>query len=348
MDDERIKFALIGCGRISKQHLSSIKTLEKEGKARLIAVCDIDENRAKKTGKEYCVPYYTDYKEMLNKEKDINIVSIATPNGTHYQIAKDCAQSNKHVLLEKPITLNLKDADDLIRTFKDRDLHLFAVLQVRYNNTLRLLKKLINEGRLGKIMSASVVVRWTRPQEYFTGWRGTKEMDGGTVINQGIHYIDVLQWLLGPVESVYALKDTAAHNIEVEDEVMAVFRFKNRAIASYEFTVNTYPKNMECSITVLGTKGTIKIGGSAMNKIDYWKVENVPKPNIKEIKPNVYAGGMYQGSCPNHIYIYKDVVRILTNGGTNYISGEEARKSLEIVKAIYRSADIKKPISFLE
>jgi len=342
-----MNIALIGCGRISSVHLESIKTLEKEGKAKLVAVCDIVEERAKTKGEKYGVTYYKDYHEMLKNEK-IDLISITTPNGTHYKIAKECALANKHVLLEKPITINLNDSDDLINIFKGHNLYFFAVLQVRYNNTLQFLKKMITEEKLGKLLSASVVVRWTRPQEYFNDWRGTKNMDGGTVINQGIHYIDALQWLMGPVESVYALNDTVAHNIEIEDEAMALIKFKNGVISSYEFTINAYPKNMECSITILGTKGTVKIGGTAMNKIEYWKVKNVSQPELEEIKPNIYAAGLYQGSCPNHIFIYNDIIRILTRGGTNYISGEEARKSLEIVKAIYNSSEMGKPVKFLE
>ncbi len=342
-----IKFGLVGCGRISRQHISSLKVLEEENLAKLVAVSDINLETAKKVGEELGIPYYNDYKEMLRKE-DVDVVSIATPNGTHYSIAKDCALFGKHVLIEKPITINLKEADELINLFKSKNLHLFTVLQVRYNPSLQIVKKLIEEGKLGKLLNAAVVVRWTRPQEYFKGWRGTRQMDGGTVINQGIHYLDILQWLLGPVDTVYAMTDTVAHKIEIEDEAVAIMRFKSNVLATYEFTINTYPKNMECSITILGTKGTIKIGGTAMNKIEYWQVEGVEQPSIEERNPNVYANGMYVGSCPNHIYIYRDVVRILKEGGTNYISGEEGKKALEIVKAIYSSAKQKRPVKFLD
>ncbi|MCX6741152.1 MAG: Gfo/Idh/MocA family oxidoreductase, partial [Candidatus Parcubacteria bacterium] len=186
-------------------------------------------------------------------------------------------------------------------------------------------------------------------------WRGTKKLDGGSLLNQGIHYIDVLQWLLGPVKSVFAKKDRVAHKIEVEDVVVAILHFKNNAYATVEFTICTYPRNLECSISILGSRGTVKIGGQAIDKIEVWEVENSnkPKPNLVPcLAPNVYANGLYQGSCPNHVFIYQEIVNYFCRRSNQHIDGYKARNSLEIVEAIYLSAlrkkEIKLPLKILK
>jgi UDP-N-acetyl-2-amino-2-deoxyglucuronate dehydrogenase len=341
---KKIKFGLIGCGRISAQHFSAIEAISE---IELRAVCDIKEDRAKIAAQEYKVPWYKNYKDLL-KRNDIDIVSICTPNGFHVPMGIEVAKTGKDVLMEKPLGINLKEVNKLLSYFKKTRRKIFAVLQVRFNLPLRAVKKIIEENKLGKINNAALVVRWMRPQKYFDQdeWRGTKKLDGGTLLNQGIHYVDVLQWLLGPVKSVFAKKDTLSHKIEIEDIVVATLKFRNGAYATLEFTINTYPKNLECSISFLGEKGTIKIGGLAADKIETWEVKNLPKPTLApSLAPNVYANGLYQGSCPNHLFVYQNIVKYYQGKRSAFITdGQEARKSLEIVEAIYRSARSNKEI----
>lgn len=341
---KKIKFGLIGCGRISERHFVSMENIPE---IELRAVCDIRAERAREISKKYKVDWYKNYQELLERN-DIDIVSICTPNGLHVQMGIDAAKAGKDVLMEKPLGINLKGADKLLNCFKKTKRKIFSVLQVRFNPPLQALKKVIEEKKLGSINNAALVVRWTRPQKYFDKdeWRGTKKLDGGTLLNQGIHYIDILQWLLGSVESVFAKKDTISHQIEIEDIVVALLKLKNGSYATLEFTICTYPRNLEASVSVLGSKGTIKIGGLAADKIDIWEAKNLPRPNLSSgLTPNIYAKGLYQGSCPNHLFVYKNIIQYYQGNKSAYITdGNEARKSLEIIEAIYRSADTNKEI----
>jgi UDP-N-acetyl-2-amino-2-deoxyglucuronate dehydrogenase len=326
-----MRLGLIGCGHISEKHFEAITMIPR---IELKAVCDIKEDRMAK----YKVDKYQDYKKLL-KRKDIDLISICTPSGLHVQMGMDVANAGKDALIEKPLGINLKEVDNLIEYFKEKKRKLYAVLQVRFNPPLIALKNAI--GKMGKIYNAAMVVRWQRPQKYFDQdeWRGTKKMDGGTLLNQGIHYVDILQWLLGPVESVFAKKDRIAHKIEIEDIVVAILRFKSGTYATLEFTICTYPRNLEASISVLGEKGTVKIGGQAADKIEVWEVKDLPRPILTEgITPNVYAEGLYQGSCPNHQKVYQSIINKTAT------DGKEARKSLEIIEAIYKSADTNKEV----
>lgn len=340
---KKINFALIGCGRIAARHFAA---MEKLPQIQLRAVCDIKEGRAKEAAKKYKVDWYTDYRQLL-KRNDIDVVSICTPNGLHVPMGMAAASAGKNVLLEKPLGIKLGQVDKMLRYFQQKQKKLFVVLQVRFNPPLQFLKQLIVANKLGRLYNAALVVRWFRPQSYFDNdkWRGTKRLDGGSLLNQGIHYIDVLQWLLGPVKSVFAKKDRVAHKIEVEDIVVAILQFKNNAYATIEFTICTYQRNLECSISILGSKGTVKIGGQAVDKIEVWEVENLNKPKLLPcLKPNVYSNGLYRGSCPNHIYVYQELVNHFNNEKYHIIDGFEARNSLEIVEAIYLSALRKKEI----
>lgn len=336
---KKIRFGLIGCGQISSRHIKSIKVLKN---AQLVTVCDLVEQRAK----QYNVDWTTNYHNLIKRD-DLDVISVCTPNGLHTQMGIDIARAGKHCLMEKPLGLNLKDADRLINAFKKSGKKLFAVKQVRFNPTVLALKDAVSNKKLGKINNAALVVRWCRPQEYYDrdAWRGTRKLDGGALLNQGIHYIDILQWILGPVVSVYAKIDTIGHKIEIEDIALAILKFKSGAYATVEFTLSTYPCNLECSLTVLGKQGTLKLGGPAMDSIEIWQVANCPKPLIKNVlAPNVYAGGLYQGSCPNHIFVYQNIVNHLRKGEKILTDGYEARKSLEIVEAVYRSAKQNKEI----
>jgi len=333
-----IKIALIGCGRISRVHIESIHQLDR---LQLVALAEIDRDKHPALKEKWGVPVYDNHRTLLESE-EIDVVVIATPNGSHFEIARDVIKAGKHVLLEKPITIHNRDADRLIELAREYGVHLFAIKQVRYNPTIRLLKHVVDQNLLGKIFSASLVVRWTRPQSYYdtSDWRGKIDQDGGTLLNQGIHYVDIMQWILGMPRSVFAITRTACHDLEIEDMATALIKFDN-TVATLEFTVNTYPHNLECSLTVLGETGSIKLSGSAMNTIEIWEVKNFPKPPIQEgLAPNIYAGGLYQGSCPNHIFVYEDLLDAFENPNHAYIDGKEARKSLYIVNAIYESAKV--------
>ena len=337
------RVGLIGCGRIARVHAEAIRRVEGLS---LIAVCDIDEERRKLFSDLNGVPAYQKYGDLLHDER-LDLVTVATPNGTHYKITKDCFRAGFHVLLEKPITITNEEAEDLIAVAQKKRVHFFAVKQVRYNPSIRVLKSAVEAGSLGRIFSASLVVRWTRPQEYFdqVDWRGTKSLDGGTLLNQGIHYVDVMQWLLGGVESVFGRMDRYCHRIEIEDVAFGLIKFKSGALGSIEFTINTYPHNLECSLTLLGEKGSVKLAGSAMNEIEIWEMKDIPKPVIPEgFPPYVYEGGLYQGSCPNHIFVYQDIGRVLNGLESNTVDGGEALRSLRIVNGLYTSAKTGKEV----
>lgn len=349
--DRKIKFALIGCGRISARHFEAVygdaaAGIPANADAEFVDICDIDQGALETACNKFNILGYRDYREMLSKT-DADVVAVCTPNGLHYEMGMAAAAHKKHVLMEKPFCADLMQADNLIAAARDNRLHTFAVLQVRYNNTIQLLKKLLCENKLGKIYSAAVCVRWLRPQKYFTGWRGTKDLDCGTALNQGIHYADILQWLLGPVKRVVAQSATIAHTIELEDQISSLIEFKSGVQATFEFSVNTFPRNKECSLYISGEKGSVEISGDAMNKIEYFEVEGSERPDISVRDGNTYAGGLYKGSCPNHPFIYNDVVRVLKTGDVNYINGDQARKSLELILTMYKSAAEKKFIEFI-
>jgi UDP-N-acetyl-2-amino-2-deoxyglucuronate dehydrogenase len=257
------------------------------------------------------------------------------------------AKSGKHCVMEKPISLNFLEAKKLTDAFDKSAGILFPVLQVRYNPAVITVKKFIDDGMFGRIHTAVLSIHWTRPQEYFdeSNWKGRKKLDGGSLLTQAIHYIDVLQYVLGGVRSIYAKIDTVAHNIEVEDIANAILDLKSGARVNFDFTICTYPQNMECSLTILGEKGTVKIGGLAMNKVEYWDVKDTPVPNIPEgLPPNIYAGGAYVGSCPNHQAIYGNVVDVIIRGKENHIEGKDALESLKIIDGIVASSITKKEI----
>lgn len=340
-----VRFGLIGCGVISPQHLESIQMLDG---ARLVAVCDNKPERAQKAAEKYGVEWHENYKDLIKRD-DIDVVAICTPHGLHVPMGIDALSLGKHIVMEKPLGLNVAEVDRMIEVAKKHDKKIFPVLQVRYNPAVQALRQAMEEGKLGKTHHTSLVMRWFRPQAYYdkSDWHGTKAQEGGFLLSQGIHYVDMMRYLFGPVRSVYAHTDTVAHDIEIEDHVAAVVKFENGTYATMEMSLATYPRNLECSITVLGSKGTVKVSGAALNEIEYWEVEDTPKPDVAAgLAPNVYKGGMYQGSCPNHIYIYQDLLRHLENPDHPRIDEFEARNALEFAEAIYTSSDVGKEVVF--
>lgn len=333
--------ALVGCGRISKNHFESIAQLKND--LNLVAVCDIIPERAREAAGKYGATPYTDYDLMLQRD-DIDIVSVCTPSGLHPEHGIKAAQRGIHVITEKPMAITLEAADALIKACDDNHVQLFVVKQNRLNTTMQLLKRAIDKGRFGKIYLVQSNVFWQRPQSYYeqAKWRGTWEFDGGSFMNQASHYIDALYWLIGPVDYVMAETATMARKIETEDTGVAILKFRNGVIGTVNVTMLTYPKNYEGSITILGEKGTAKIGGVAVNRIEKWEFEEyddddrlVTESNYNP--PNVYGLG--------HLPYYKNVIATLNGAADANTDGRSGRKSLEIILAIYKSAQTGKKVA---
>ncbi len=329
-----IRFALIGCGRISKNHFESIRKIDH---GEIIACADIIEERAKESAERYEIKsYYKDYIEMLDKEKP-DAAIICTPSGMHPEMGIEAANRGIHVITEKPMAIQLDDADNLVKACDRNHVLLFVVKQNRLNTTMQLLKSAIDKGRFGRIFMVQSNIFWQRPQEYYdlAKWRGTWEFDGGAFMNQASHYVDALHWLIGEVDHVLAETATLARRIETEDTGSAILKFRSGVIGTINVTMLTYPKNFEGSVIVLGEKGTVKIGGIAVNKIEKWEFDSyddddriVSESNYQP--PNIYGFG--------HIPYYKNVIDTLLGNTAPHTDGREGRKSLEIIHAIYRSA----------
>jgi len=332
-DKQGFKIALVGCGRISHNHVTAIAGIE--GLA-LTAVCDTVADRARATGEEASVPWYTSYEDML-RESECDAVIVATPSGLHPRHGVLAARAGKHVITEKPMAISLEGADELVGACDDSGVHLFVVKQNRLNPPIQLLKRAVENGRFGRIYLANATIRWARPQEYYdqAPWRGTWEFDGGAFMNQASHYVDLIQWLIGPVESVIAKTATLARRIETEDTGIAALKFRNGALGTIEVTMLTYPRNMEGSITILGEKGSVKIGGTAVNQIEHWSFAEYDDDDklvegVNTNPPNVYGFG--------HEVYYRNVLAVLRGDAKPDTDGRAGRKSLELVLGIYESA----------
>jgi len=336
-----VKIGLIGCGRISKNHLDAVTQIPE---AEFVAACDIMEEKMQAIAENYGIKnLYTNYPEMLEKEK-LDLVSICTPSGLHPQMGIEVANHKINVLTEKPMATNIEAADALIRACDQNNVKLFVVKQNRLNSTMQLLKRAIDKGRFGRIYLAESNVFWQRPQAYYDAekWRGTWEFDGGAFMNQASHYVDALYWLLGNVDSVMAYTATMARRIEAEDTGCAILHFRNGIIATINVTMLTYPKNFEGSITIIGEKGTVKIGGVAVNKIEKWEFEDYDDDDriaqdANYQPPNVYGFG--------HNPYYRNVIDVLLGKDVPSTDGRDGRKSVEIIQAIYRSAKTGKRVS---
>ena len=329
----QIRIAVVGCGRISVNHFDALSKLPE---AKLVAVCDTVKERSDEAAKKWGAVPYTDYTKMLERD-DIDAVAICTPSGLHPRHGIMAAKTGRHVICEKPMGISLKDVDELIDVCDEKKVRLFVVKQNRLNATMQLLKKAIDKGRFGRIYMVQSNVLWSRPQEYYdqAKWRGTWEFDGGAFMNQASHYVDTLQWLAGPVDSVMAMTATLGRKIETEDSGSVVMKFRNGAIGSMTVTMLVYPQNMEGSITILGEKGTVKVGGIAINRFDHWKFQDYDDDDAFVKKsdynpPNVYGFG-HQG-------YYKNVLEVLSGRAEPDTDGRSGRKSLELILAIYKSA----------
>lgn len=337
-----LKFALVGCGRISKRHSELLALGQIEG-AQLVSACDIDDKKALSIKEKFNIPVYTDMHKMMINE-NVDVVVVLTESGNHSKHVIELAQYKKHIVVEKPMALTIEDADLMMKACDENGIRLFVVKQNRFNVPVVKLKEAMDKGHFGKLVLGTVRVRWCRPQTYYDqdSWRGTWLMDGGILTNQASHHIDLLEYMMGDVESVQAMSTTALVDIEAEDTAVVNVRFKNGALGIIEATGATRPKDLEGSISVLGEKGTVVIGGFAVNKMVTWNFvnEEVNETDVMDKystnPPNVYGFG--------HQAYYEHVVDSIINNKKHLVDGLEGRKSLELINAIYESIETKKEV----
>lgn len=337
----KIRMAIVGCGRISKNHFSSIAKHTAE--MLLVAVCDIDPAVLAAHAEQYKVPGYRDMEDMLQKEQ-LDMVVLCTPSGLHPDQAVLAARHKVHVMTEKPMATRWADGVRMVKACDEAGVRLFVVKQNRRNTTLQLLKRALTEKRFGKIYMVHLNVFWTRPQSYYdqgNGWRGTWEFDGGAFMNQASHYVDLLDWLIGPVEKVQAMTSTT-RDIEVEDTGVLNIKWRNGALGSMAVTMLAYPKNLEGSITILGERGTARIGGVAVNDIQLWEFAE-PRDYDNQINDASYQTTSVYGF--GHPLYYKNVIDVLRGEAEPETDGREGLKSLELLIAAYLAARDGKTVS---
>lgn len=331
----KLKFAIIGCGRIAQRHAEHISN-----NGILKAVCDIDVEKAVEFGKELNASSYSSIDELLANEKDLDVVSICSPNGLHAQHTIKCLDAGFHVLCEKPMAINVHDCGEMIKAAERNNKRLFAIKQNRFNPPVAVVKSAIDDGKLGKIYSIQLSCFWNRNEDYYkNSWKGTRDLDGGTLYTQFSHFIDLLYWIVGDVKYAYAITGNFAHQniIEFEDTGVVALEFYNGTIGTINYTVNSYGKNMEGSLTIFGEKGTVKIGGQYLNELEYQNIQDFEFRDLP-IGNTANNYGQYQGSMSNHDKIYENVVDVLNNGGTISTNSFEGLKTVEIIDKIYLSA----------
>lgn len=333
-----MNYALIGCGRISTNHVKAVKN----NHLNFVAACDIvpehiEDVLAKNEMQGENIKRYTDYKKMI-QENSLDLVGIATESGLHAEIALYCIDHGINVIIEKPMAMSMEDADEIIRRSEEKGVKVSACHQNRFNIAVQQLRKALEAGRFGKLSHGSIHVRWNRNKNYYdqAPWRGTWAQDGGALMNQCIHGIDLLRWMFGDgVEEVYGVTRQQYHDyLEAEDVGMAVVKFKNGAIATIEGTTNVYPQNLEETLYVFGEKGTVKIGGKSTNNIDVWDFsdeteEDVQNKGLQEATSNVYGNG--------HTSLYADMIEAIEKNRKPYVDAYAGRNALEMVLAIYKS-----------
>lgn len=342
-----MKVALIGCGRIALNHIKAVR----ENRLELTALCDIAPGKAENLLEraEWIGPVlkiYTDYRDMLAENPDIELVAIATESGEHARIALDCIDADKHLIIEKPIALSMANADEIIRRADERGVKVSACHQNRFNVAVQHARHAMEQGRFGRMSHGSIHVRWNRGSGYYeqASWRGTWAQDGGCLMNQCIHGIDLLRWMMGgDIVSVFAQTRQRFHDyLEAEDIGVAVLSFANGSVATVEGTANVFPKNLEETLYLFGETGTVKIGGTSTNEIDVWDFADTRENDkgltgLKEPTSNVYGNG--------HALLYADVVEAIHKDRAPYVDAHAGRDALEIVLAIYKSQKTGLPIS---
>jgi UDP-N-acetyl-2-amino-2-deoxyglucuronate dehydrogenase len=330
-----IRFAIIGCGKIGERHALHINE-----QAVLAACCDIDISKAKNMASEYGSLSFSSLQLLLESDTLFDVAVVCTPNGLHAGQTITCLEQNKHVVCEKPMALSVSECLGMIAAAENSSKQLFVVKQNRYNPPIVELKKLLEQRSLGKINSVQLNCFWNRTASYYKEdvWRGTKSMDGGTLFTQFSHFVDLLLWLMDDVVvDIKSMTDNFQHKgmIEFEDTGVVILRFAGGAIGSVHFTINSYHKNMEGSITIFGENGTVKIGGEYLNKIAYQEIEGVAIADLQCRASNDY--GAYHGSMSNHGLFYENVIDVLEHGGTKTTNAEEAMKTVDLIERIYAS-----------
>ncbi|HMN68500.1 MAG TPA: Gfo/Idh/MocA family oxidoreductase [Bdellovibrionales bacterium] len=340
----KLGFALLGCGRIAPKHVDALTSGAVPG-AKLVAVCDEILPRAEAIAAKLKIPAFRDRFEMLEKMgSEIDVVSVLTPSGLHARHAVDIAGFRKHIVVEKPMALTLQDADRMIAAADANGVRMFVVKQNRYNHPVKKLREALDGGRFGKLVMGTVRVRWCRTQKYYDqdAWRGTWAYDGGVFANQASHHVDLLQWMMGDVESVFAKTSTALVNIETEDTGVVLVRFKSGALGVIEATTATRPKDLEGSLSILGEKGTVEIAGFAVNEMKTWNFTEPAADDATVVEkyqtapPNVYGFG--------HTEYLNKVVESIREERSALVDGLEGRKSLELISAIYESVETGKEV----
>jgi len=332
--DRKIRFAVVGCGRISANHFDALA--KHAERAELVAVCDVDPAALNAAEARTGVKGFRSLTELL-AGCDADVVILSTPSGLHAEQAVQAAAAGRHVMTEKPMATTWQDGHRMVDACDRAGVQLFVVKQNRRNATLQLLKRAVTARRFGRIYMVNVNVFWSRPQSYYdsAAWRGTWEFDGGAFMNQASHYVDLLDWLIGPVESVQAYTATLARHIEVEDTGVVNVRWRNGALGSMNVTMLAYPRNFEGSITILGETGTVRVGGMAVNRIDHWEFAE-PHPDDELVAQASYETTSVYGF--GHPAYYDNVIQSLRGEAAPETDGREGLRSLEILIATYLSA----------
>ena len=341
--EKELGFGVIGCGVITPWHIYGI--LHTKG-AKLVAISDMVEERAKKLAQENKVSWYSDYRKMLERE-DIDVVNICTPSGTHGEIAIEAAKAGKHIIVEKPMEITLEKCDEMISACRKANVKLATIFQSRFSPSVKRLKKAVTEGKFGRLILGDMYNKWYRSQEYYDSgkWRGTWKLDGGgALMNQGIHGVDLLQYIMGPVDSLYAYAKTLTHKIEVEDTAVAVINFKSGALGVIETTTSVYP-GFSRKLEIHGEKGTVIIEGEDIIR---WEFEG-EESEIKEITSKKKAGTSAKPTAmgkERHRVQIEEMVKAIKENREPLVNGEEGRKAIEIISAIYKSSRTGKPVKF--
>jgi UDP-N-acetyl-2-amino-2-deoxyglucuronate dehydrogenase len=331
----KLKFAVVGCGRIAQRHTEEIAKI-----GELVAVCDIDRDKADLLANRFNCNRYYSLQQLLSARLDIDVISICTPNGLHAEHSISALNSGYNVLCEKPMAIKSTDCSEMIKAAEKNNKRLFAIKQNRFNPAIVELKKIIENGILGDLYSVQLNCFWNRNDDYYkNSWKGTKELDGGTLFTQFSHFIDLLYWLIGDIKEVCAFTRNFNHkqSIEFEDTGVVILTFNKDVIGTLNYTVNSYNKNMEGSITIFAQNGTVKVGGQYLNELEYqsiknYKIENLPQGNTA----NNY--GTYMGSMSNHDKVYENIVDVIQKNASISTSAIEGFKTVEIIEKIYTAA----------
>lgn len=343
--DKKVCFGVIGCGTISPWHINGIL---KNSEAKLVAVADENEEKAKKIAEKYNAVYYTDYKKLL-EDKKIDAVCLCTPSSLHSEQAILAARAGKHVLTEKPMAINLEDADKMIYECRKANVKLGVIFQRRTDEIFIRIKKAIDNNELGKIVLGDIYMKYYRSQEYYdsANWRGTWKYDGGgALMNQGIHIIDLIRWYIGPVDTIFGFAEHLVRKIEVEDTAVAVLKFKNGALGVIEGTTSVYPPTIPHRIEIHGEKGTIIVEGEDIIRWDVMGSDGNPVSKLDEVKKETTKPitSPTDIGMEGHRKQIADFIESIKTGKEPVVNGEEGRKSLEIILAIYESAKTKLPV----